>query len=109
MEEKKDPKKLEITLKVAGGSYKFTIDRDDREKEEIYRLAEREVNGVLARIKQNQFKNWSDLDYLSVVALQFASANISLRQSREVGDEDLQRLQQLDAELTDYLESQLLR
>lgn len=105
MEEQKDPAKLAITLKVAGGSYKFTI---DRENEEIYRLAEREVNAYLAQIKQKKIKDWSDPEYLSIVALNFAIANVNLRRSREVGDENLQRLEQLDTELAEYLESRLL-
>ena len=38
-----------ITLKLAGKSYSLNI---DSEKEEMYRLAEREVNSYLAAIKQ---------------------------------------------------------
>ena len=61
----------------------------------MYRLAEREVNSYLAAIKQNNFKNWTDQDYLSMTALKFAIANVDMRQSRELGDEDLKRLGQL--------------
>ena len=43
-----------ITLKLAGKSYSLNI---DSEKEEMYRLAEREVNSYLAAINQNNFKN----------------------------------------------------
>lgn len=42
-----------ITLKIAGKSYSLNI---ESEKEEVYRLAEREVNNYLAAIKQNNFK-----------------------------------------------------
>ena len=45
-----------ITLKIAGKSYSLNI---ESEKEEVYRLAEREVNNYLAAIKQNNFKNWT--------------------------------------------------
>lgn len=68
-----------ITLKLAGKSYSLNI---DSEKEEMYRLAEREVNSYLAAIKQNNFKNWTDQDYLSMAALKFAIANVDMRQSR---------------------------
>lgn len=89
-----------ITLKIAGKSYSLHI---EREKEEIYRLAEREVNAYLAQIKQNNFRNWTDQDYLSMAALKFAIAHADLRQSREVGSEDLRRLEQLDEGIDSYL------
>lgn len=89
-----------ITLKLAGKSYSLNI---ESEKEELYRLAEREVNSYLAQIKQNNFKNWSDQDYLSMAALKFAIANADLRQSREVGSEELKRLGVLEEQIDTYL------
>ena len=80
--------KQAITLKIAGKSYPFNIESG---KEEMYRLAEREVNSYLALIKQQNIKNWNDQDYLSMTALKFAIANVGMRQSREVDDEDLRR------------------
>ena len=77
--------KQAITLKIAGKSYPFNIESG---KEEMYRLAEREVNSYLALIKQQNIKNWNDQDYLSMTALKFAIANVGMRQSREVDDED---------------------
>lgn len=92
--------KQAITLKVAGRSYSFDIESG---KEEMYRLAEREVNNYLALIKQKQFENWTDREYLSMTALKFAIAHVELRQSGEVGDEDLKRLRQMDEQLDVYL------
>jgi len=89
-----------ITLKIAGKSYPLTIESG---KEEVYRLAEREVNAYLAQIKQNNFRNWTDQDYLAMAALKFSITNVSLRQSREVGSEELRRLEKLDRELDAYL------
>ena len=80
--------KQAITLKIAGKSYPFNIESG---KEEMYRLAEREVNSYLALIKQQNIKNWNDQDYLSMTALKFAIANVGMRQSREVDDEDLRQ------------------
>ena len=88
--------KQAITLKIAGKSYPFTIESG---KEEMYRLAEREVNNYLALIKQQNIRNWTDMDYLSMTALKFAIAEIGMRQSRELGGEDLQRLEALDSEI----------
>ncbi len=92
--------KQAITLKVAGRSYSFDI---ESEKEEMYRLAEREVNTYLAKITQRKFENWSDKDYLSMTALKFAIANVEMRQSREVGSEDLKRLRQIEEQVDRYL------
>lgn len=89
---KNDMAQQAITLKIAGKSYSLNI---ESEKEEVYRLAEREVNNYLAAIKQNNFKNWTDQDYLSMAALKFAIANVDMRQSRELGDEDLKHLGRL--------------
>ncbi len=86
--------KQAITLKIAGKSYPFTIESG---KEEMYRLAEREVNNYLALIKQQNIRNWTDMDYLSMTALKFAIAEIGMRQSRELGSEDLRRLEALDS------------
>lgn len=71
-----------ITLKLAGKSYSLNI---DSEKEEMYRLAEREVNSYLAAIKQNNFKNWTDQDYLSMAALKFAIANVDMAAKPRTG------------------------
>lgn len=89
-----------ITLKIAGRSYSLTI---EREKEEVYRLAEREVNGYLAQIRQNNFRNWKEEDYLSMAALKFAIANVDLKRSREVGGEELRRIEELSSEIDGYL------
>ena len=81
-----------IKLKLAGKSYSFKI---ESEKEE--------VNQYVASIKQNNFQGWTDQDYLGMAALKFAIALLDLKQSREVGDEDLKRLTALDNELDRYL------
>ena len=92
--------KQSITLKIAGKSYQLNI---EREKEEVYRLAEREVNNYLAQIKQRNIKDWNDQDYLSITALQFAITNVGMRQSREVDSEDLRQLEKIGTEIDTYL------
>ncbi len=92
--------KQSIKLKIANKPYSFSI---ESEKEELYRLAEREVNSYIASIKQNNFQGWTDVDYLGMAVLKFAIAHAELRQSREIGDEDLQRLSRLEKEVDDYL------
>lgn len=89
-----------IKLKIAGKSYSFKI---ESEKEELYRLAEREVNSYVASIKQNNFQGWTDQDYLAMGALKFAIATADLKQSREVGSEELQTLHKISDRIDAYL------
>ena len=99
-EKKKMSKKQAITLKIAGKSYPFNIESG---KEEVYRLAEREVNSYLVLIKQQNIKGWGDQDYLAMAALKFAIANVAMRQSREVDNEDLNKLEKIGTEIDTHL------
>ncbi len=100
-QERQQKDQQDITLKIAGRSYSLTI---EREKEEVYRLAAREVNGYIAELKkQNNFRNWKEEDYLSVVALRFAIKNVDLKRSREVNSEELRQIEELSTEVDDYL------
>lgn len=92
--------KQAITLKIAGKSYPFNIESG---KEEAYRLAEREINSYVALIKQQNIKGWGEQDYLAMTALKFAIANVNIRQSREIDNEDLRKLEKIGADIDSYL------
>lgn len=92
--------KQAITLKIAGKSYPFSIESG---KEEMYRLAEREVNNYLTLLKQQHIKNWNDQDYLSMTALRFAITNVETRMSHELDSEELARLTKVGTEIDAYL------
>ncbi len=92
--------KQAIKLKVAGKSYAFGI---ESEKEELYRLAEREVNKFLTEIKGRRYTNWVDADYLAVTALNFAIDKVQMRRSGEVSTDELKRLRALEKSVDDYL------
>lgn len=92
--------KQAITLKIAGINIPFTI---DSEKEEVYRLAEREVNGYLASIKQRNIQDWTDRHYLAIAALRFAIDAVNRRRQHETDDDDLRRLEALGTEIDAYL------
>ena len=92
--------KLDIKLKIAGKSYSMRI---DPQKEEIYRLAEREVNRYVTKYEQAHLDGYGAQDYLAIVALQLAISNIRLAQSREIGDENLKQLAELAREVEQHL------
>ena len=71
--------KQNITVKIIGKPYPLAI---DGEKEELYRLAEREINAYVARIEQAHFKGFSKEDCLAMAAFQIAVAKLALAQSR---------------------------
>ncbi len=104
-----DEQKQAIKLKIAGKSYSLTLRRraDEEyslaEKEELYRLAEREVNAHVTQLEQAKLIDYSTQDYLALTALQLAVVNLSLVRSREVGSEDLKRLDALRERLDGYL------
>ena len=87
--------KQAIKLKILGKPYSFSI---DSEKEELYRLAEREVNNNLVSIRQKNIQGWSEVDYLGMTALKFAIENLDMRQNRELKSDELKAVEALDAE-----------
>ena len=98
-----------IKLHIGGKSYSFVLKRDEgepttlAEKEELYRLAEREVNAYAARLEKNRYDGFSTQDYLALTALQLAISNIGLTRSRNLASEDLERLEELDDRIDAYL------
>ncbi len=94
--------KQSIKLKVAGKGYALEIEDN---KEEVYRLAEREVNNCLTKIKQKPYPNWSDVDYLALIALSFAIDKVQTRMRGEVQSDELKRLKELEQTVDGYLNS----
>ena len=94
--------KQNITVKIIGKPYPLAI---DGEKEELYRLAEREINAYVTRIEQAHFKGFSKEECLAMAAFQIAVAKLALAQSREVGDEEVKTLAALGGELESYLDA----
>ncbi|MCD7970638.1 MAG: cell division protein ZapA [Alistipes sp.] len=88
--------KFNIKLTIAGKSYPLTIERDMEEK---YRRAEREVNQLVAKFR-GRFRAESE-DYLAMAALQIAVSNVEMEMSRSLGEE-LDRLKELDIKLEDH-------
>ena len=94
--------KQKITVKIIGKPYPLLI---DSQKEELYRLAERELNAYVTRTEQMHFKDFTREDSLAMAAFQIAVARLTLAQSREVGDEEVKTLAALGGELESYLDA----
>ena len=92
-----------ITLNIAGASLQFKIERGNTGKEELYRLAEREVNRYFAELQTKNYKGWKEKEYLAFTALRFAINYLYQRQLREVSSDDLRTLEALSTEIDTYL------
>lgn len=98
-----------IKLRIAGKSYSFTLtgetdgEQSLDDKEELYRLAEREVNAYVTRFEKAKYEGFSVRDCLAMTALQLAISNVTFVRGREVGDEDLKRLEALGSRIDGYL------
>ena len=93
--------KLNIKLTIAGKSYPLKI---DREKEAVYRRAEKEINARVSMYKTS-FRAEPE-DYLAMAALGLAVNNVEMELSRSLG-EDIDRLVELDKELDQYINNEL--
>lgn len=91
--------KQKITLRVDGRPYQMTIDAD---KEEVYRLAERELNANISELR-TLYANMSAQDIITIVALRYGINSIAISQENEMSGEDLQALDALSQRLDKHL------
>ena len=92
--------KQKINLRVADKPYSLTIDSD---KEEVYRLAEREVNANLANLQKAFGDNFDIKDCLAITALQLSINNIAITRQNELETEDMKALDALSRRLDKHL------
>ena len=91
---------LHIKLDIAGKPYEMTI---DARNEEVYRLAAREINRLLAAAQQTRVDGFVVQDYLAIVAVDLMIANIRLMRRNDVEDGDLKALSELAERLSKHL------
>lgn len=90
--------KFKINLMIAGKNYPLTI---EREQEEKYRRAEREVNSLVATYR-TKFRAEPE-DYLAMAALQLSVSNVAVEMSQTVNDDsEINILKEVDAKLDRY-------
>ncbi len=94
--------KQSIKLKVGGKSYAMNI---DSQKEELYRLAERELNQSLSEFESQNYSGFSQIDYISMTALKFAIMSVGARLQGEVRSEEVERLKSMEGSITKYLDN----
>ena len=75
------------------------------EKEEVYRRAAAEANAYITNVRKIRKDKLSDQKYLALAVLKFAIDKIDLMRSREVVDEDMTALKNIDERLDSYLNS----
>ncbi len=92
--------KQAINLVLAGSNYSFTI---DSEAEEVYRLAEREVNHLTSEFQQHNIKDFTVKDYLAMAALKLAIVNINAKREGSLLQEDVEALSAIKEQIDSYL------
>lgn len=92
--------KQKINLKVAGKAYSLTI---DSEKEEIYRLAEREVNDNASKLQKTFGNSVTMQDCLAITALQLSIDNIAMTRQGQPDSDDLRALDALSQRMDRHL------
>ena len=93
--------KQNITLKIVGKDYSMAIDPS---KEEIYRLAARKINDLMAIAQQSRVDGFSVQDYLAMVAVDLMISNIGLERKNGVEEGDLKALSELADRLSKHLD-----
>ncbi len=94
--------KQAINLVLGGSNYSFTI---DSEAEEVYRLAEKEVNSYVSEFQKHNIREFTVKDYLAMTALKLAIVNINTKRSGELSREDMAQLTQLSEQIDGYMNS----
>ena len=92
---------LNIKLDIAGKPYEMSI---DPQNEEVYRLAARKINDLLAIYQQSRVDGFSVQDYLSMIAVDLMISNIRLERKGNVEEGDLKALSELAERLSKHLE-----
>lgn len=88
---------LKIRITIDGKSYTLNI---SREKEEVFRRAEKEINHLIASI-QAQYQAERE-DYLAIIAMEFAVKALTL-EVQAGSDNVTAAVEELDRKLGDYL------
>jgi hypothetical protein len=92
---------LKIKLDIAGKPYEMQI---NPRNEEIYRLAARKINDLLAMAQKSRVDGFSVQDYLAMVAVDLMISNIVMERKSSVDEGDLKSLSELAEKLSKHLE-----
>ena len=84
-------------MRLAGKEYPMTIPQTEEEK---YRRAAQDINALIS-VYKTRFAAEPE-DYLAMAALQVAVDKVGLEMKREL-TEEMERLQQIEQEINDYL------
>ncbi len=89
--------KFRITLTISGKSFPLNIERD---REEVYRRAEREINNCIAQYK-GTYRTQPE-EALAMAALQLAVDNVE-REMAESRDRTGEQLTEIERSIDEYL------
>ena len=92
---------LNIKLDIAGKPYEMRI---NPQNEEVYRLAARKINDLMAIAQRSRVDGFGVQDYLSMIAVDLMISNIRLERKNDVEEGDLKALSELAEKLSKHLE-----
>ena len=92
---------LNIKLDIAGKPYEMRI---NPQNEEVYRLAARKINDLMAIAQRSRVDGFGIQDYLSMIAVDLMISNIRLERKNDVEEGDLKALSELAERLAKHLE-----
>ena len=92
---------LNIKLDIAGKPYEMRI---NPQNEEVYRLAARKINDLMAIAQRSRVDGFGIQDYLSMIAVDLMISNIRLERKNDVEEGDLKALSELAEKLSKHLE-----
>ena len=92
---------LNIKLDIAGKPYEMRI---NPQNEEVYRLAARKINDLMAIAQRSRVDGFGIQDYLSMIAVDLMISNIRLEHKNDVEEGDLKALSELAEKLSKHLE-----
>ncbi len=93
-----DKKRFRINIKIDGRNYPLQIDREDEEK---YRIAAKNVNETIRKYRE-LFGDMESQDILAMAAFQIALSNAELQQ-RENKTFFIEELKNINDDISDFL------
>lgn len=96
-----------ININIADREYPIKIKRnepDSEQREAVIRSAAKRLNDTILQLKERNYKNKDEYDFLAMTSLHFVSKLIEMEENKDI-EPLLKKVQELDQMLNDFIES----